>query len=135
MTAFDAAGREMCRVRPSRTNTPLQALALMNDVTFVEAARCLAQRVMREAGPAAEARVRHAFRLALTREAKPAEIKVLLANLADNLARFRANPNAGPSLISMGEAPRDERLDADELAAYTAVMGLLLNLDEAITKP
>jgi len=135
MTAFDAAGREMCRVRPSRTNTPLQALALMNDVTFVEAARCLAQRVMREAGPAPEARVRHAFRLALTREAKPAEIQVLLANLADNLARFRAHPNAGAALIAMGEAPRDETLAADELAAYTAVMGLLLNLDEAIAKP
>jgi hypothetical protein len=122
-------------VRPSRTNTPLQALALMNDVTFVEAARCLAQRVMREAGPAPEARVRHAFRLVLTREAKPAEIKVLLANLAGNLARFRAHPKAGPSLINMGEAPRDEGLDTDELAAYTAVMGLLLNLDETITKP
>jgi hypothetical protein len=135
MTAFDAAGREMCRVRPSRTNTPLQALALMNDVTFVEAARCLAQRVMREAGPGPEERVCYAFRLVLAREPKPGEMKVLVANLDNNLARFRANPGAASSLLNSGEAPHDGQLDADQLAAYTAAMGLILNLDEAVTKP
>ncbi len=134
MTTFDAAGREMCSVRPSRTDTPLQALALMNDVTFVEAARCLAQRVMREGGPTPEERVRLAFRLVLTRAPKPPELKVLLDDLNDHLARFRADSKAAQSLISAGESPRDAKLAADELAAYSALAGLILNLDEAITK-
>jgi hypothetical protein len=134
MTTFDAAGREMCSVRPSRTDTPLQALALMNDVTFVEAARCLAQRVMREGGATPEERMRLAFRLVLTRAPKPPELKVLLDDLNDHLARFRGDAKAAQSLISAGEAPRDGKLDATELAAYTAVAGLILNLDEAITK-
>ncbi len=95
MMTFDAAGREMCLVRPSRTSTPLQALALMNDVTFVEAARCLAQRVMREAGTTPEERVRLAFRLVLIRAPKAAELKVLLDNLNDHLARFRADAEGG----------------------------------------
>jgi hypothetical protein len=134
MTAFDAAGREMCSVRPSRTSTPLQALALMNDMTFVEAARCLAQRALREGGATAEERLRHAFRLVLTRAPKPQELRVLLDDLNDHLTRFRANPNAAQELISAGEAPRDAQCDPIELAAYTAVTGLILNLDEAITK-
>ncbi len=134
MTTFDAAGREMCSVRPSRTDTPLQALALMNDVTFVEAARCLAQRVMREGGATPEERVRLAFRLVLARAPKPPELKVLLDDLNNHLARFRADPNAAQSLVSAGEAPRDGTLATTELAAYTAVAGLILNLDETITK-
>jgi hypothetical protein len=133
MTTFDAAGREMCSVRPSRTDTPLQALALMNDVTFVEAARCLAQRVMCE-GATPEDRVRLAFRLVLTRTPKPSEQRVLLDDLNDHLARFRADANAAQSLVNAGESPRDAKRDAIELAAYTAVAGLILNLDEAITK-
>jgi mono/diheme cytochrome c family protein len=134
MTTFDAAGREMCSVRPSRTDTPLQALALMNDVTFVEAARCLAQRVMREGGATPQERMRLAFRLVLTRAPKPPELQVLLDDLNDHLARFRGDAKAAQSLISAGESPRDAKLDAAELAAYTAVAGLILNLDEAITK-
>jgi hypothetical protein len=134
MTTFDAAGREMCSVRPSRTDTPLQALALMNDVTFVEAARCLAQRVMRDAG-SAETRLALAFKLVLARAPKPTESKVLLDDLHDHLARFQANPHAAKSLLTTGESPRDEKLDASELAAFSAVCGLILNLDEAITKP
>jgi hypothetical protein len=134
MTTFDAAGREMCSVRASRTSTPLQALALMNDVTFVEAARCLAQRVMREAGPTPEDRLRLAFRLVLIRSPKPAELHVLLDDWQGHLARFRAEPEAARALISMGESPRDGQLAEDELAACTAVAGLILNLDEAITK-
>lgn len=133
MTTFDAAGREACSVRPSRTSTPLQALALMNDVTFVEAARCLAQRVLREA-TTPEARVPLAFRLVLAREPKPSELSVLRENLEANLLRFRANPAAAQGLINVGESPRDAKLDTIELAAYSALAGLILNLDEAITK-
>lgn len=134
MTTFDAAGREMCSVRPGRTSTPLQALALMNDVTFVEAARCLAQRVMRDAGATPEERVRLAFRLVLTRAPKPTELQVLLENWNAHLVRFRANRKAARDLVSAGESPRDEKLDETELASYAAVAGLILNLDEAITK-
>lgn len=134
MTAFDAAGREMCCVRPSRTDTPLQALALMNDVTFVEAARCLAQRVMHEAGTAPEDRLQLAFRLVLTRAPRPQELAVLLDDWRNQHARFHADPQAAQSMITAGESPRDETLDAAELAAYTAVAGLILNLDEAVTK-
>lgn len=134
MMTFDAAGREACSVRPSRTDTPLQALALMNDVTFVEAARCLAQRVLREAEATSEARVRLAFRLLLSRAPKPAELQVLVAGLNEHHARYRADPKSAQALISAGEAPLDTSLDAAELAACTAISGLILNLDETITK-
>jgi hypothetical protein len=134
LTTFDAAGREMCCVRPSRTSTPLQALALMNDVTFVEAARRLAERVIHEAGPTPEQRLQMAFRLVLSRSPKSPELKVLLDDLHDHLARFRTAPAAAQSLISAGESPRDEHLDPASLAAYTATAGLILNLDEAITR-
>jgi hypothetical protein len=134
MTTFDASGREMCSVRPSRTDTPLQALALMNDVTFVEAARCLAQRVLREAGKQPEARVRLAFCLVLTREPKDVELAVLLDDLNNQRARFHANPEAAKALIEAGESPQDPTLDPVDLAAYTALAGLILNLDEAVTK-
>ena len=134
MTTFDAAGREACSVRPSRTSTPLQALALMNDVTFVEAARCLAQRVLREGGSTPEERVRLAFRLVLTRAPKPSELRVLIEGLHDHLARFRADTKAALALVSAGESPRDAKLDVAEHAAYAALAGLILNLDEAITK-
>jgi len=134
MTTFDAAGRESCSVRPGRTSTPLQALALMNDVTFVEAARCLAQRSMREGGATTEDRLRFAFRLVLARAPKPAETSLLLDDWNHHLSRFRAEPKAAQGFLSAGESPLDERLDATELAAHAAVAGLILNLDEAITK-
>ena len=78
-------------------------------------------------------RVRLAFRLVLTRAPKPAELPVLLENLHSHLARFRADPQAAQALISAGESPRDAKLNPVELAAYTALAGLILNLDEAIT--
>ena len=134
MTTFDAAGREACSVRPNRTSTPLQALALMNEVTFVEAARGVAQRALREGGVTTEERLRFAFRLVLGRAPKPTEAKVLLDDWNDHRQRFRANPEAARALLSAGESPRDEHLEAVELAAHAAVAGLLLNLDEAITR-
>ncbi len=133
MTAFDAPGREMCCVRPSRTDTPLQALALMNDITFVEAARALAQRVMHEM-QTREGRVCHAFRLVLNRAPKEQELKVLLADYDQQLTRFRSDPASARSLITTGESPRDNLLDPAEHAALAALCGLILNLDEAVTK-
>jgi hypothetical protein len=134
LVTFDAAGREACSVRETRTNTPLQALNLLNDVTYVEAARYLAQRAIREGGGAATGRLRLAFRLVLSRSPWPAELKVLEAGLARHHRHYRADRDAARKLLRVGEAPRDGRLDVAELAAYTAVAGVILNLDEAITK-
>jgi hypothetical protein len=121
-------------VRPTRTNTPLQALNLMNDVTFVEAARVLAQRAMREGGPEPEGRITAAFRLATARAPRPAELRVLLDDYRQHLADYGRDEKAARKLTSIGEAPRDERLDVSELAAYTAVASVILNLDEVVTK-
>jgi hypothetical protein len=134
MITFDAAGRETCVVRDTRTNTPLQALTLLNDVTFVEAARVLAQRVLREGGATPEERITLAFRLATGRRPSAAELKVLVTDLAGHREEYRADPKAAARLLGVGDFPRDERLDVSELAAYTAVASLILNLDETITK-
>jgi hypothetical protein len=134
MMTFDASPRETCVVRETRTNTPLQALTLMNDVTFVEASRLLAQRVMREGGPTPEGRITLAFRVATSRMPRPVERKVLLEDFGHHLARYRKDRPAALKLLSVGEAPRDQRLDPCELAAYTAVANLILNLDEVVTK-
>jgi len=134
MMTFDAGGRETCVVRETRTNTPLQALTLMNDVTFVEAARVLAQRVMLEGVTTAEERITLAFRLATARRPRPAELTILLGGLDEHLAKYRRDRKAALKLVSAGEHPRNAKLDVSELAAYTAVAGLILNLDEVITK-
>jgi mono/diheme cytochrome c family protein len=134
MVTFDAAGREACTVRKARTNTPLQALTLMNDVTFVEAARVLAQRVIIQGGAKPDERITLAFRLLTGRRPRPVELQILRAGLEEHLAHYRTDRAAALKLVSAGESPRDKRLDVGELAAYTAVASLILNLDEAITK-
>jgi hypothetical protein len=134
MMTFDAAGRETCVVRETRTNTPLQALNLMNDVTFVEAARVLAQRVMTEGGKMPEERLTYAFCLATARKPTPTEGQILRTGFDHYLAHYRKNESAAVKLLSVGESPRNERLDVPELAAYTAVASLMMNLDEVITK-
>jgi mono/diheme cytochrome c family protein len=133
MAAFDAAGRETCWVRESRTNTPLQALALLNETAFVEAARVLAARVMREAKTPDE-RLTRAFRLVAARTPTARELKVIRENFDFQLAEFRKNPPGIQKLMAIGEARPDGNLDPAELAAYTAVCNLLLNLDEVVTK-
>ena len=135
MMNFDSAGREACTVRETRTNTPLQALNLMNDAAFVEAARVLAQRVMIEAPANPEKRLALAFQLATGRPPKPQEQRVLLSGFEQHLKEYEQNPKAALNLmISSREFPIDESLDICELAAYTAQASLILNLDEVITK-
>ncbi len=134
MIAFDAAGRETCNVRQSRTNTPLQALTLMNDVTYVEASRILAQRVLKEDDVTPEQRLTRMFRLLTARPPRPAELKILCADLEQHRTRYRRDRAAALKLLSIGEAKRDDWLDPSELAAYTAVANLILNLDETIAK-
>jgi hypothetical protein len=133
MMNLDAANRETCVVRETRTNTPLQALNLMNDVTFVEAARVLAERVMKkEKSP--ESRLAFAWRLAAARAPSHAELKLLIAAFARHQAHYQQDRVAAAKLVSAGESPRDKSLDVAEHAAYAAVCNLILNLDEVITK-
>jgi hypothetical protein len=130
---FDTSMRETCWVRETRTNTPLHALTLLNDVTFVEAARVLAQRVMSEE-TTPEKRLAKTFRYLTARAPTDAETKVLLTAFERQLATYRKNPAAAKNLLRVGEMKADPALDATELAAYASVCSLILNLDEAVTR-
>jgi hypothetical protein len=134
MANFDASARESHMVRPVLTNTPLQALDLMNDVAYVEAARVFAQRVMKEGGANPTERIAYAFRVAMARQPKAAETAILLNAFRQNLEQFKAKPDAALKYISSGEYPRDTKLDVAELAAYTSVTSLILNLNETVMK-
>ncbi len=130
---FDTSSRQVCTVRQSRTNTPLHALILMNDVTFVEAARVWAERVMSvEKTP--EARLTLAFRQATARQPSDAEQKVLNAGFQRVLKQYQADNTTAMKLVSAGEYPRAKALDVAEHAAYTAMLSMILNIDEVITK-
>jgi hypothetical protein len=134
MANFDASARENHMVRPVVTNTPLQALDLMNDVAYVEAARVFAQRVMKEGGSLPADRIAYAFRLATARPPKPSEAGILLDAFRRNEDRFTSKPDDAVKYVGAGEAPRDAGLDVIELASYTGVTSLILNLNETVTK-
>ena len=134
LTTFDAPDREKCLVNRERTNTPLQALVLMNDPTYLEAARKLAERMMTEGGAAPSERVAFAFRLATARMPSENETKSLVALFEKQRARFAAAPGQATALLGIGEAPRNTQLDAAELAAWASVASTILNLDETVTK-
>jgi len=130
---FDSSKRQTCEVTISRTNTPLHALSTLNDVTYVEAARVLAQHVMADVDSASE-RVTLAFRMATARRPNRGEMDVLVHRLAELQQHFSADTEGAQSLLQIGESPPDESLAAGEHAAYTAVCLLVLNLDETLTK-
>ena len=134
MTAFDAPSRETCTVRRPRTNTPLQALILLNDPQFVEAARALAQRAMLEVESSPVARIARVFRFVTAREPTESERDVLLDLYNGQLRDFEDNPDAAEQLLSVGDSPRDETLDIAEHAAMLNVAATILSLDEAVTK-
>ncbi|MEO7275813.1 MAG: DUF1553 domain-containing protein [Vicinamibacterales bacterium] len=134
LAAFDAPSREKCTARRGQTNTPLQALALMNDPTYVEASRALAQRALREGGTDTKHRLAYAFRLATARQPTGKEVDVLRRLLDGRLASFKKDPGAAARLLEVGESPRDRRLNPIEHAAWTTVASVILNLDETITK-
>jgi Protein of unknown function (DUF1553) len=133
LSAFDATARETCWVRETRTNTPLQALTLLNDVTYVEAARKLAERVLHECSDT-EDRLLQAFCRVTSRAPTDAERTILRRALERQLVDYRKDAAAARKVIKVGESVADQRLDSAELAAYTALCRLLLNLDEAVTK-
>jgi hypothetical protein len=134
MTMFDSPTREVCTVKRSRTNTPLQALSLLNEVTFVEAARVLAQRMITEGGGTPEERIAWAFQHVTCRSPRTQEMAVLTAGLEKRLARFRQEPDAAFKLITLGASKADPNLNSSELAAYTVTANVLLNLDEVVTR-
>jgi hypothetical protein len=133
MLLFDSPSREICTVKRSRTNTPLQALALLNEVTYVETARVLAQRMMSEGGRTPAERIGWAFRQVTNRQATANELSILSSGHARYLKRYQTAPEEAQKLSHIGEAPRTEANPA-ELAAYTVTANVILNLDEIITK-
>ena len=134
MVTFDATSREACIVQRARTNTPLQALALMNDITFVEAARVFAQRSMTNVDGSLDDRLAHAFLTATARMPRPEELAVLVRRFHRSLEIFRNDLSAAHDLVHVGEFAVNEKLDVSELAAFTTVTSLILNLDEVVNK-
>jgi hypothetical protein len=134
LATLDAPDRETCVVRRSRTNTPLQALVLMNDPTYVEASRKLAERMMKEGGATPQDRIAFAFKLATARSPREKEVSVLNRVFEAQRDRFAKDKPAAEKLLKVGESPRDEKLDAVELAAWAMVANAILNLDEVLSK-
>jgi hypothetical protein len=130
---FDAPDREKCTARRLLTNTPLQALVLLNDPTYVEASRALAERMLKEGGNTDEDRIRFAFRLTVDRPPAAKEVEVLHSLETRELANYRQHPDAAKKLLAVGESPAP-KVDPAELAAMTTVASAILNLDETVTK-
>lgn len=131
---FDAPSRDVCAARRPRTNTPLQALAGMNDPVFLEAARVFAQRVLTEGGSDKDQQLEFAFRIALGRNPTAAERQRLTAFLDQQLDSYTRDAQAARQLIEIGSAPRPASLDPRAVAAWMMVANVLLNLDEVLTK-
>ena len=134
MMSFDSSTREVCIVRMGITNTPLQALTLMNDVTYVEAARRLAERMMTEGGETPDSRIAYAYLLATAHRPRPEAQAILLNGFRQHLDRYQADRAAALELVSQGQSARDETLDVSQLASYTMVANLILNFDGTVTK-
>jgi hypothetical protein len=134
MNALDAPSREACTVRRERTNTPLQALVLLNETQFVECARALAERTLHEAGPGVETRLGHLFKLAAARAPDARELAELDSAYRDHRATYERDRAGARELTAVGETKPDPALDPVDLAAWTMVANLVLNLDEVVNK-
>jgi hypothetical protein len=134
LNTFDAPDREKCTARRGVTNTPLQALVLMNDPTYVEAARVMAERDLREAGSLEQDRIRYAFRLATDRDPSAKELDVLHGLYEKEFAHYSKDKAAAEKLLAVGESKWNPKIDPAELAAFTLVTSTILNMDETITK-
>lgn len=134
MTAFDAPSREVCTVKRENTNTPLQALVLMNDTQFVEASKVLAERMQKEGGDALEDQIAYGFRLAVSRYPKTEETAIFKEFFDTQEKRFKANPKEAYDLLSVGEKQLDQSIDKNKTAALTMVANTMLNHDEAYMK-
>jgi hypothetical protein len=130
---FDGSSRQSCRVRTAITNTPLHALTTLNDVTWVEAARVLAERTM-HAASGEDARLRDVFARVLARPPVDREMATLRRMLEKQRAHYCGHPDDAKKLVAEGAAPRDATLAPAEHAAWTSVALALFNLDEALTR-
>jgi len=134
MLLFDAPNRETCIVKRSRTNTPLQALALLNETTFVEAAHGLAKRMLAEGGSTPAERIAHGFRLAIGRKPADAELAALVEGFEADLATFTAAPERAEKYVAVGLVKKPEALAAPEFAAYSLAANVIINLDEFVMR-
>ena len=134
MNSFDASDKYLCTVKRQKTNTPLQALVLLNDPQYVEAARVLAERMIKEGGKPLEAQIRFGFKALTSREPDDRELALLKELYQEEQTAFSQAPAQADSLLTVGEHPRDTNLPADELAALTVVANTLINYDEAVYK-
>lgn len=134
LAAFDASTREECTVERPRSNTPLQALVLLNDPTYVEAARVLARRIVSEGGGDVDAQLRWTYRRVLAREPQAEELTILRSLWEKHRAQYAADPAAAEKLLTTGEAPAGDTAGRDVLAAWTSVARVILNLHETITR-
>ncbi|HEV3145147.1 MAG TPA: PSD1 and planctomycete cytochrome C domain-containing protein [Gemmataceae bacterium] len=134
LLAFDAPSREECTVERPRSSTPVQALVLLNDPNFVEAARVFAEKIIHVGGKSTEQRFAFAYRRALSRPPKPEEIKVLLELLEKHRAEFARDKGAAKKLLLVGDWPQPKDIDPVELAAWTSVARVILNLNETMTR-
>jgi hypothetical protein len=134
LLAFDAPSREECCVERPRSNIPQQALVLLNDPTYVEAARVFAERIVKEGGSSIDARLRWAFACALSRQPRDEELKVLAGLYAKHAPEYAHDREAARKLLSTGDHPLPKDVDVAELAAWTSVARAILNLHETITR-
>jgi hypothetical protein len=132
MVVFDAADRSICTAKRQATSTPLQALALLNDVQHVEAARQVAQRMLREGGNTLDERLGFGFRLITGRHCKPVELAILRRLFAEQRQMFAGNNDAAAKLLAVGESKSNSSLDRIDLAAATIVAQAILNHDAAV---
>jgi hypothetical protein len=133
MSTFDAPSREICTLRRFPTNTPLQALVTLNDPAYLEMAQALGRRIVREGGSTPETRVRFGLRLALSRPPEPAQVAPLLALFNQEAAKYRADAMAAKKLATEPLGPLPAGMDAGEMAAWTVVANVLLNMDGVLT--
>jgi hypothetical protein len=134
LVAFDAPSREECTVERPRSNTPLQALVLLNDPIYVEAARAFAERILRMGSSDMEQRIQFAYRQALCRQARPGELQVLASLYRKHVQQYKEDPSAATALLSIGDHRAPADLDRFELAAWTSVARIVFNLHETITR-
>jgi hypothetical protein len=135
MLAFDAPSREECCAERTRSNIPQQALVLLNDPTYVEAARSFAARILRECDGGPPERLAWAWRQALQRPPRAEELETMLDLQRRHRAAYAADPKAADELLAIGATPVPAGLDTTDLAAWTHVARILLNLHETITRP
>ena len=134
MDIFNAPNRETCAVRRERTNTPLQALVTLNDPQFVEAARNLAQRALKEGGDKSESRLDFIAHRLLARPLRAEEVPIIQASLEELQTHYKGHADEAKKLIAVGESKADAKLDAPTLAAWTMMVNELMNLDEVLSK-